>query len=112
MKVTIIHLGGSTKKCDLEEFDAPRPWVRLRYPGGGGVWAFSLAHGGIESKRNTLPEWRITDADLVTVRQLAKEQDIKFSAVPFKRAKMLHEKQKPGAPRRKASQKQLDLFDK
>lgn len=112
MTVTIIHLGGVTKECELEGFDPPRPWVRLRYPGGGGLWAFSLAHGGIEAKRNTLPEWRITDADLITIRRLAKEQGIKFSAVPFARAKALHEKQRPGAPRKKVSQKQLGLFDK
>jgi hypothetical protein len=36
MNVTIIHIGGTEKLCELESFDAPRPWVRLRYPNGGG----------------------------------------------------------------------------
>lgn len=36
MKVTIVHVGGVEKVVDFESFDAPRPWIRLRYPNGGG----------------------------------------------------------------------------
>ncbi|HYQ30394.1 MAG TPA: hypothetical protein VER04_24360 [Polyangiaceae bacterium] len=108
MNVTIIHIGGTEKLCSFESFDAPRPWIRLRYPNGGGVWSFALAHGGIEAKRGTMPEWRISDADLATLRAEAKALDIKFTVVPFARSQRV----KPGAPRKKTPQKQMGLFEK
>jgi len=108
MTVTIIHIGGTTKLCTFDGFDPPRPWVRLRYPNGGGLWAFALAHGGIEAKRGTLPEWRISDEDLTTLRALARDGGISFRSVPFARA----QQQRPGKPRKPVPQKQLELFDK
>lgn len=109
MNVTIVHLGGSTKLCDFDCFDAPRPWIRLRYPNGGGIWSFALAHGGIESKRGTMPEWRISDDDLATLRAAAKDLNIKFNTVPFARSQPAA---RPKAPREKTDQKTLELFTK
>lgn len=106
MSIAIVHLGGTTKTCELEGFDPPRPWVRLRYPNGGGIFAFALAHGGIESKRGTLPEWRIEEADLALLRAEARAAGIRFATVPFARGQSL----RPTKPRKPASQKQLELF--
>lgn len=106
MKITIVHLGGTEKICEFDDFDPPRPWVKLRYPCGGGVWAFALAHGGIEAKRATLPEWRITDADLATLRAMAREAGIHFATVPFARGQA----RRPVKPRKPPPQKQLELF--
>lgn len=108
MTVTIVHIGGTEKLCELECFDAPRPWIRLRYPNGGGVWSFALAHGGIEAKRGTMPEWRISDDDLATLRADAKALGIKFAIVPFARGQQV----KPKSPRKKTPQKQMGLFEK
>jgi hypothetical protein len=72
------------------------------------VWSFALAHGGIEAKRGTMPEWRIGDDDLATLRAEAKALDIKFNVVPFARSQRV----KPGAPRTKTPQKQMELFQK
>jgi len=106
VNVTIVHLGGTEKVCEFSGYDAPRPWVRLRYPSGGGLWSFSLAHGGIESKRGTLPEWRIADPDLATLRAEAKGLGITFRSVPFARGQL----QRPGKPRKNTPQRQLELF--
>ncbi len=106
--VKIVHIGGTEKLTEFVGFDAPRPWIRLRYPGGGGIWSFALAHGGIEAKRGTLPEWRIDDAALDELRAEAKTAGIKFNTVPFARGQHV----KPKAPRKKTEQKQLGLFEK
>lgn len=106
MNITIVRLGGTTKQCEFEGFDTPRPWVRLRYPGGAGIWAFALAHGGIEAKRGTLPEWRIAEADLAVLRALGRAEKLRFATVPFARGQLV----RPTKPRKQPSQKQLELF--
>lgn len=107
MTLTIVHIGGTSKEVEWVDFDAPRPWVRVRYPGGGGLFVFSLAHGGIECKRKELPQWRLSDPDLATLRAQAKALGIKFTAVPFARGRL---KPLPGSPRKKPDQRQMELF--
>lgn len=106
MKVTIVHVGGVEKVVDFESFDAPRPWIRLRYPNGGGLFSFALSHGGIECKRSLTPEWRVSDADLEALREQARAEKIKFTEkryAPYQRTL-------PGAPKKKTDQKTLELF--
>lgn len=106
MKITIIHFGGTEKLVELESFAAPRPWVCLRYPGGGGLFSFALAHGGIECKRSLTPEWRICEAELETLREQARALKIKFTVVEYRP----HVRAKPGAPLKKTPQEQVELF--
>lgn len=106
MVVTIIHVGGTEKAVDFEGFDAPRPWARLRFPAGAGLYNFALAHGGIECMRTQTPDWRICEADLETIRTAARAQKIKFAVkpwAPFRRTP-------PGRPRKKTDQRTLSLF--
>jgi len=106
MNIRIVHLGGTEKVCEFDGFDGPRPWARLRYPNGGGVWAFALAHGGIEAKRGTLPEWRIAEVDLAMLRAEGRAAGLHFATVPFARGKAA----RPVKPRKAPPQKQLELF--
>lgn len=108
MKVTIVHLGGSRKLVEFEGFDAPRPWIRLRYPnGGGGLFSFGLAHGNIECKRSEHPQWRIATKDLATLREMATLEKVKFTVVRWAK----HHAVKPRAPKKKTAQKQIGLFN-
>jgi len=106
MLVTIIHVGGTEKVVDFESFDAPRPWARLRFPAGAGLFNFALAHGGIECKRSKTPDWRICEADLETIRAEARAQKIKFTVKPW----VPYRRSLPGAPRKKTDQRTLSLF--
>lgn len=108
MILTIEHLGGATKHIEFEGFDAPRPWIRGRYPNGGGVYRFALAHGGIEHKRGEHPEWFILEGELETLREQARELKIKFSSKP----RVKYQQLKPTKPRAKAPPKQAELFAK
>lgn len=106
MNVTIIHVGGTEKVVDFESFDAPRPWARLRYPGGAGLYNLALAHGGIECKRSQTPDWYINPIDLEAIRDQARALKIKFTVkewAPYRR-------QLPGAPKKKLVQRTLPLF--
>lgn len=100
MKVTIVHVGGTEKEVEFESFDAPRPWIRLRCPGGGGLFSFALAHGGIECGRKLTPEWRVSDADLETLRAMALAEKVKFAVKAY--APYRHTL--PGAPKKKTDQ--------
>lgn len=106
MKFKIEHLGGSKKEVEFIDLDAPRPWIRVRYPNGGGIFSFALAHGGIEHKRGEFPEWFIPEAKLEELRELARDAKIKFSPSPRPKFQQL----KPSKPRKKTEQKQLGLF--
>lgn len=55
-----------------------------------------------------MPEWRIGDDDLATLRAEAKGLGIKFNTVPFARGQQA----KPKSPRKKTPQKQMELFEK
>lgn len=107
MNVTIVHTGGSEKSVEFIGFDAPRPWIRVRYPNGGGVFSFALAHGAIEAKRSEHPQWRIAPKDLAKLRELATAEKVKFTIVRWAKYHAV----KPRAPRRKTEQKQLGLFE-
>jgi hypothetical protein len=107
MKLTIIHVGGSEKTVEFESFDAPRPWIRVRYPKGAGIFSFALAHGAIEHKRGESPQWFLAEDDLEKLRVAAREARIMFSPVPKNHAVS---QLRPRRPRKKTDQKQLDLF--
>ena len=106
MLVTIIHIGGTEKIVEFEGFDAPRPWARLRFPAGAGLFNFALAHGGIECKRTGTPDWRISEADLEAIRAEARGQKIKFAVKPW----VPYRRTLPGAPKKKTDQRTLSLF--
>lgn len=107
MKLTIIHISGSEKTVEFVGFDAPRPWIRVRYPNGGGVFSFAFAHGAIEHKRGESPQWFLAEDNLETLRGVAREAKIAFSPVPKTHAV---NQLRPRRPRKKTDQKQLDLF--
>lgn len=80
------------------------PGFSFAIPEGGGLFSFALAHGGIECKRSLTPEWRVSDADLETLRELAREAKIKFTVARYVQRSL------PGAPKKKTPQKQVELF--
>lgn len=101
MKLTIVHAGGTTKEVELEDLVQAGGWVQVRYPHGAGCYRFALAPGRIEHKRNEQPLWRLSDADLERMRELAKERKIKWR--PARGSK-------PRKPRSKPLSKQQELF--
>jgi hypothetical protein len=104
MKVTIVNVGsGALKECLFVDFASRGAWAELRYPGGAGVWSFSLVHGAIESKRGEHPNWRLVEADLEALREAARAKGIKCSA-KVKRVG------KPIKPLHSTTQKQIELF--
>lgn len=107
MKITIVHLSGTRKLVEFDHFDKPRPWAIVRYPNGGGLFSFALAHGGIECKRGTHPQWRVATEDLAKLREMATLEKVKFAVVRW----APHAKMAPRAPKKKTAQKQLGLFE-
>lgn len=80
-------------------------WFQIRYPGGAGLWAFSLRHGRMEHKRGEHPSWFIAAAELDRVRAVAREEKVEFS-VETPRAK---KKGKPGQPKLSPSERQMEF---
>lgn len=107
MKITIVHTGGATKEVEFLGFDAPRAWIRVRYPSGAGIFGFALEHGFIEHKRGETPAWRITQPALDELRAQAKELKIKFSIAHYT---VGGRHLRPRRPRKKTDQKQTELF--
>jgi hypothetical protein len=105
MNVTIINNGSGLKKaCVFVDLGSRGAWAEVRYPGAAGLFSFSLVHGGIECKRNEHPLWRLADADLIALRELAKCKGVKCSQP---------KKQKPHRPTRPKTptvQRQLEMF--
>lgn len=104
--VDIVSLGGLVKTCDFCGFLAKGGWFQIRYPGGAGLWAFSLRHGKMEAKRHEHSQWSVAPADLETLRAMAKEQDIKFS-LQTPKAKKQNRPKHPAIP---PKQRQTEMF--
>jgi hypothetical protein len=105
--VTIINIGsGATKVCEFCGFLARGGWFQVRYPGGAGLWAFSLRHGNMEAKRGEHAKWKILAEDLEILRALAKEGGVKFT-LQTPRAKR---RNKPARPAESVAQRQTEMF--
>jgi len=105
--VTIQNIGsGATKVCEFCGFLARGGWFQVRYPGGAGLWAFSLRHGLMEAKRGEHAKWRIDAEQLETLRAEARAARIKFS-VETKRASR---KARPRRPAEGVAQRQTEMW--
>lgn len=105
--VTIQNIGsGATKVCEFCGFLARGGWFQVRYPGGAGLWAFSLRHGLMEAKRGEHSKWRIDPEQLEELRAEARLKEIKFST-QTKRAK---KRNKPTRPAQGVAQRQTEMF--
>jgi hypothetical protein len=103
MQLTIIHVGGTEKVVEFEGLIPTGGWIQVRYPHGAGCYSFALAHGRIECKRGETALWRLADADLEQMRELAKKEKVKW-----------RKPRGPGRPRKPRTQhptKQIGLFE-
>lgn len=105
--VTITNIGsGAAKVCEFCGFLSRGGWFQVRYPGGAGLWAFSLRHGLMEAKRGEHSQWRIDEAQLEELRSEARAAGIKFT-LQTKRAKR---RNRPARPADSVAQRQTEMF--
>ena len=82
--VTIRHrTSGAEKSAFFEGFPGGdrSPFVQLRI-GYSGCYNFSLNTGWMEHKRSETPDWFVADADLEKLRDYARQEKRKFTAMP------------------------------
>lgn len=107
-EIKIVSLGGAEKVCRFAGFLSRGGWFQVRYPGGAGLFAFSLRHGRIECKRGEHAKWRVaSNEQLDAIRAEARRLEIKFST-ETPRARI---KNKPARPAESVAQRQGVLFD-
>ncbi len=107
MIIEIVSLGGATKSCEFSGFLHRGGWFQVRYPGGAGLWAFSLRHGKMEAKRGEHAQWRIAKPEqLNELRELATKEGVKFS-IQTPRAK---KQNRPARPAIAPKQRQMEMF--
>jgi len=105
--IDIISLGGLLKTVQFSGFLHRGGWFQVRYPGGAGLWAFSLRHGNMEAKRGEHPQWRIAKPEQLTEpRELAIKEGVKFS-IQTPRAKKQNRPARPVIP---PKQRQTEMF--
>jgi hypothetical protein len=104
--VDIVSLGGLVKTCDFCGFLGRGGWFQVRYPGGAGLWAFSLRHGKMEAERGEHSQWSVAPAHLEAVRALAKEEKVKFTLQTPKAKKQ----NRPARPVTPPKQRQTEMF--
>jgi hypothetical protein len=59
-----------------------RAWFQVRFPGGAGVYDFSLVHG-FGAKVQKIQDWHVDPTDLETVREEARKEGVKFKVLPL-----------------------------
>lgn len=106
MNVIAISQGGAEKAFEFEGFAPRGGWAECRAQNVGGIYAFSLRHGAIECKRGEHPKWRLSALDLEKLRELAREQKVKFSTETPKASRKGVPRKPIGVP----DQRQTELF--